>query len=287
VRKMNIQSFSGLLLAKNDCGKHRGFISKTRHYCSSIGKQTGKSTSKAICISLTSVLIVSFLAFAMVGGAITSSQTIHMMGSIAYPTPTPTSNQNNLAPLSVWGYGPYSSKYSTVTWQGKTAIKLLNYGQPFYDAWHSAIEREVDSPGIKIKPGDVIVFNVWLWTEASTQGDTGQYSGASIEIDPFVGSGRICAVNLPIGTLVGTGIDSGSNSNIQAIVPWGSGRWVQMSMTWTVPKYVYSDGCGIGGQGGGPYTPDGMIAIIQGLSYVNPPNEGAAVYIADPQIFIQ
>jgi hypothetical protein len=246
----------------------------------------------AIVISI----LVSSFALAIVHGSVSSTQAIHMSGSIVYPSPspipTPSPTANNLAPIALypdgaWGYSPYASYYSIVTWQGQKAIKLLDYGPAFAAFGGSSIDREVDTwPLIAVKPGDVVVLKAWVWTEPSTLGDGSTYHGASIEIDPYSGNSRISAVNLRNGELVGTGTNNYQNgwANPQSTVPWGSGGWVQMSMTWTVPNTLQADGFG-GFALGTEVTPTGFSAIIQGLSS-STGNEGAVIYIYGTSICI-
>jgi hypothetical protein len=68
-------------------------------------------------------------------------------------------------------------------------------------------------------------------------------------------------------------------------VPWGSNAWVHLSMTWTVPETLQSDGLSVYPVGT-VVQPTGFIAIIQAFSS-NPGAEGAAMYVRDAGLYVQ
>jgi hypothetical protein len=253
-------------------------------------------------VSVISIILVGFFALTLVNGAVSSNHTIHMTGLISYPspipTPTPAPNPNNLAPLGIypngeWGFGPYASKSGLVTWQGQTAIKILDYGTTpdasssgwgAYTGRFGSFDREIDSQMIPIKPGDVVVFKVWLWVPDSTIGDNGNiWRGATVEIDPYDGGSYTTAYYLPQGQTSGTVITY-PDPTFQATVPWGTNQWVQLTLTWTVPQYVYSSPIGTGGAGSA-HVPNGMIIVIGGLSS-SPGTEGSPIYVRGTELYI-
>lgn len=268
-----------------------------------------------------SACLISLFTLAIVNGTVASSQAIHMTGSIAYPspslsptpmptpTPTPATNSKNLAPLpdgftyaltgqTGIGYPTYSSKIIyPVTWQDKTTLKLLNYAVAPFTGGSGKYDRELDSKFYtnSIKPGDVVTFKAWFWTESSTNGDNGNpLFGANIEIDPLGPNGRICAVNNLNGigktdydpTQAGSnGYDNSGYDYSNTCVPWGSGAWVQLSMTWKVPNTLYADAFNPGYSQGTVVQPTGFCAIIQ-VASSRPGSEGAAVYISGTELYI-
>jgi hypothetical protein len=294
--ELNAKTAIHCLLKKSRLCKHsRRFSFTLSNYSSSNLLTTKSNNRKILSITLISVALVSVFMLCITSGAVVSNSTIHMSGTIAYisptstpiPTPTlpPTGNTINLAPLSAWSYLPYASKYTyPVTWEGQTAIKFTDYGPP-YAGPNGGVDRELDAPYVSVKAGDIVVFKALLWTEASNIGDTSSYHGADIEIDAFNGNNRICAVNNNNG--VGTGDYNNGVWAPYAVIPWGSGKWVQLSMTWTVPNTLQSDGYnGANGYSLGTVVqPNRFGAIIQAFSS-NPGAETAAVYICGTELYV-
>jgi hypothetical protein len=168
-----------------------------------------------------------------------------------------------------------------VTKGSQTAAKLL---VQFNTPWPGC-DREIDSNYIAVSPGDVVYESAWFWTESSTIADSNLKHGAAMGVDPysFNGDGRICEVDPQNG--VGTpdrvnGVYGSSGD----IVHWGSGAWIHMSMLWTVPASLSSDGFGV-------YpldqtvAPTGFIAWITGESS-NAGHERAAIYVWNTTIWV-
>ena len=243
-------------------------------------------------------ILIGFFALAMVHGAVTSNQTIHNIGVISYPSatpaPTPTPNANNLAPFGIypngaWSYTPYASKYSTVTWQEKTAIKLDCFGKP-YGGNNGEVDRELDvNTAIRVNLGDTIVFKAWFWVPDSTIGDNGNpLRGGALEIDPYQGSQYINPVYLDSngGSISGNGVPAvvnGAWAHNPKTITWGTNQWVQMSLTWKVTQLT---GCGIGSSSATQlYTPDNVYVVLYGCS-TNPGTEQAPIYITGTELYI-
>jgi hypothetical protein len=192
------------------------------------------------------------------------------------PTPTTPPSTNNLAPLpSGWGtpgWMPSSDFIYPVTRSGQTRAKILDSGLS-----SGTCDREIDSNWIAVSPGKVVYLSAWLWTESSTIGDNGDsWWGAAMGLDAYSNSGRICEVDPQNG--IGTPDRvNGVYATWKDMVPWGSGAWVHLTMTWTVPSTLSSDGFGdypLDAQ----VAPTGFIAWITGFSS-NPGHEGAAIYV--------
>jgi hypothetical protein len=208
------------------------------------------------------------------------------------PTPIPTASPapaNNRAVMPTfwsypnsagWGIGnpSYSSAYVyPMTKGGQTALQMKP--NPVYISHGYPDISELDGAWTKISPGDVVVYKAWIWTDSSTIGSKASNEGGTICIDVYSSSGRICQINNNHG--VGTpDISNGVYNWYFDIVNWGSGKWVQLTMTWKVASsYQYDDGS---------YrydTPVGCIPFINAVSH-NTSSEQASIYVYGTELYI-
>jgi hypothetical protein len=200
----------------------------------------------------------------------------------------------NLAPIpngwdhSITGQrGIHSSPYIIypVTQDGRTAIKMER--DPIYVTTNNAVSvsNELNALWLAIKPGDHIVFKMWLWSEDSTVGDNGNaYAGAMMGIDVYGGLGRICGLSTPDGQCAWPNYTPAYTQNI---VPFGSKTWTQKVMDFTVqPTYIADP---YNPSGGNPVyaqvVPNGMIPTLNLYTH-NPTTENACIYVADVELYI-
>lgn len=251
--------------------------------------------SLSLIVILVLSVVYSFLT-ASVLSQNTTSQTVQSQGEILYapqPTPTPTPDPRNLAPVPEgWtksitkqrGIGSSSSIVYPVYWQGRTAIRLDP--DPDYIArWGWPVTNEINSAWFSIKPGDHIVFKMWLWTTSSTVGDDGNpfAGGAMMGIDVY-GNGRICGLTTPDGKCAWPDYTPEYTQNI---VPFGSGAWIQKTMDFIVQDYYIADPFNVEG-GHEAYehvVPTGMIPTLN-INTHNPNTEKASIYLADTELYI-
>jgi hypothetical protein len=216
----------------------------------------------------------------------TAQINVNSNGNITYPT-----SSTNLCPIppaafwsypksAGWGIGTpeYSSAYVyPMTKGGQTAVQMkpnslyISYGFPDIS--------ELDGVWTRLYPGDVVVFKTWIWTDSSTIGSRDTSEGGAIGIDVYSSSSRICQINNIRG--VGTpDISNGVYNWNMDIVNWGSGKWVLLSMTWTVgSSYQHDDGSG-------KYeTPVGCIPFINAISH-SPSTERASIYVYGTELYI-
>lgn len=164
-------------------------------------------------------------------------------------------------------------------------LKLLHYS-PDYTLYNSAADREINSAWTSIPTGSTLVFSAWVWTEASTIGDThSDQMGATLGIDLYGPEGRICEVENKNGVGVALTHNGIYDDYGRDTVQWGSGRWVQLSMTFTMPSQVPMDHSPERWEPYGMYDVGAFIPWICGNSE-SPGNEQAAIYIRDIQLYI-
>jgi hypothetical protein len=172
----------------------------------------------------------------------------------------------NLAPLKVWdltyGTGPQIIKLDyAVTYNGQPTIRLDRHTSADMNN-----ARECNTNGIRIQPGDRIVFKCWMKTTKSGFGDTNLYSGARIGID-FYGSGRcLGAVQSPTYPDTHLGVR-------QNYVNWGTSQWTERTIQFTVPKTI------------GGITPTAMILWMQVWSSTYGSTDPGQAWFANPQLY--
>ncbi len=196
------------------------------------------------------------------------------------PTPTPTPVQSqNLDPIPS-GWGTYEIAPSSFTgnvhldttteYNGQESIRL----DPSPIGTNTA--RECDGLWLSAKPGQHIVFTVWIKTTGSSYGDKNAQSGARIGFDYYGNDGRICGVQYS-----GAYTTSYTNAQLAAqYVPWGTGTWVERTIDTIVPSTVYSD------SDGSAHTPSGIIPTMQVWSIIYGANDQGQAWFADPQVTI-
>ena len=156
---------------------------------------------------------------------------------------------------------------------------------PYVGLWGYG-SREIDSAWTPIHPGDTVVFSAWIWTDASTIGDSEYGHSANIGIDAYGSVGRITQINNKDG--IGTPTYSNGVFDYTWVhVPWGSGAWVHVSETWIVPNTLQTDGASAYSNSAG-YTvvPCAIIAWIGSGAPDHAPIEGAAIYVRDIELCI-
>ena len=138
---------------------------------------------------------------------------------------------------------------------------------------------------IYVKPGDHIVYSVWMKTNASTIGDKTASSGIRLGIDFYTNNGtqnqRIIGVQSPDGqfpTLMGGVLTFPSNQYLN-YVNWGS-DWQQRTMDFIVPNQYPSDGFG-SFPAGQMVTPTQIVPWIQVWSDVNGNADNGIAWFAD------
>jgi hypothetical protein len=214
---------------------------------------------------------------------ITSSTTISSVGTIQYTPAT------NFAVIPAdWRIGE--------TWNAPTYLdyNVLHNGNPSIrmekgtDASKSREILDADKTqsdwSIRVKPGDHIVFKVWMKTSASSIGDTTPASGIRLGIDFYTASGRINGIQSPDGSYWTPSGGWPSNQYLN-YVNWGS-DWEQRTMDFTMPNQYPSDGLL------GPYpagqlvTPDRMIPWIQVWSDSHGNADNGTAWFADAELYI-
>jgi hypothetical protein len=250
-----------------------------------------------LSLSLIVILVLSVVCSFLTASVLsqnTTSQTIQSQGEILYapqPTPTPTPNPRNLAPVpDGWtksitnqrGIGSSSSIVYPVYWQGRTAIRLDSDTDYIAIGWPDT--NEINSALFSIKPGDHIVFKMWLWSESSTVGDDrNPYSGAMMGIDVY-GNGRICGLTTPDGKCAWPDYTPAYTQNI---VPFGSGEWIQKTMDFIVQDTYIADPFNppSGHSAYDVVVPNGMIPTLTIYTH-NTNTEKASIYLADTELYI-
>jgi hypothetical protein len=241
---------------------------------------TTSAHERRYSIILLFVLIACPLLLSSADAQSTAQVAVLSGGIIIFPTPTATSTPllNNLAPLpSAWhltyGTGPQIIHLDTsVTYNGQPSIRLDRHTSADINTG-----RECNTGGIRIKPGDHIVFKCWMKTTASGYGDTNPYSGARIGID-FYNSQRIAALQSPTYPDTNLGVR-------QNYVNWGTSQWTQRTIEFVVPQTIPADGW-IGYPAGSLQTPTAMILWIQVWSSTYGSTDPGQAWFANTELYI-
>jgi hypothetical protein len=143
--------------------------------------------------------------------------------------------------------------------------------------------RECDGPWIDVKPGDHIVFSVWIKTSASGFGDTSTQSGGRIGIDFYGSIGGIRPILTPDGN---PNFDDKDNTYVH----WGTGTWTKMTMDFTVaPTYNYVYGS-TGSTGrypdGALVTPVAIIPWMQVWSGTYGGDDSGSAWFSNSELYI-
>jgi hypothetical protein len=147
-----------------------------------------------------------------------------------------------------------------------------------------AADKTQSDWSIRVKPGDHIVFRVWMKTNASTIGDTTPTSGIRFGIDFYVtGGNRITATQSPDGAYWTPSGGSPSNQYLN-YVNWGQ-DWTQRTMDFIVQNQYPSDGGG-SYPAGQMVTPDGIVPWMQVWSDAHGNADNGIAWFADAELYI-
>ncbi len=203
------------------------------------------------------------------------------------PTPTPSpapTYANNLEPIPTgWSRatngmwlsvgGVSNVKLDTAnTFNGNPSIRI----DPVWTSGNSG--REANGKPLNIKPGDHVVFKVWIKTSAPAawEGDR----GARIGIDFYGPNGRIIGVNTPDGQTWTPWNQWPRNENLN-FVSWGNSNWKQIVMDFWVPNSFVADYWSA--YPTGTYvTPTSLIPWMQVCSTV----DGGQAWFANAEFYI-
>jgi hypothetical protein len=215
---------------------------------------------------------------------ITSNTTISSAGTVQYAGPPAT----NFADIPAdWRIGE--------TWNAPTYLdyNVLHNGHPSIrmekgtDATKSreilAADKTQSDWCIRVKPGDHIVFTVWMKTSASTIGDTSRSAGIRLGIDFYTASGRINGIQSPDGSYWTPSGGWPPNEYLN-YVNWGY-NWTQRTMDFIIPNQYPSDEFG-GYPAGQLVTPDRMIPWIQVWSSSHQNADDGIAWFADAELYI-
>ncbi len=145
---------------------------------------------------------------------------------------------------------------------------------------------ELDGKWCTVTPGQTVTISAYFWTEAATTSETLQFSGGILGADMYCNSGRVVQIN----NHNGAGVPAYSNGNydyyMQA-VPFGSGGWVKLTMSWTIQSTYQADGWGGAGNfpAGTTLVPTAFIPWVS-LDSSNPSSEHAKMYVYGTELYI-
>jgi hypothetical protein len=136
---------------------------------------------------------------------------------------------------------------------------------------------------INVKPGDQIIFIIWMKTGASTINDNSASAGVRFGIDLSNNHGRITAVQTPNGSYWTP--QNGYPTNQAAnYVQWGS-DWTRRIMNFTIQSTYPTDGL-LGGEKGILETPSSMVPWVQVWSETNSNRDEGTAWFADVELYI-
>jgi hypothetical protein len=201
------------------------------------------------------------------------------------PTPTPTpvapaapsSNGNSLISVNDGDW------YIDSTWALCPALNVVldtsvTYGgSPSWEITLSSVNMGADHGGLSVAPGDEIVFSCWIKTSAATlSADVGNpQAGGRIGISMYGPNGGICDVSTPNG--VGTPTNS-----FNTYVPFGTGGWTQVTMSFTVSSSYQASGSYGGYSAAQWVTPTAIIPWVAVWSDTQGSAEHGTAWFADP-----
>ena len=235
----------------------------------------------AIIITLLiSIVIVNFASSA----SVTPGVTISFVGSVSGTTTTTTNYADVPADWRIgetWNAPTYLD--NNVLYNGEPSIRM----EKGTDASKSREILDADKTQsnwcVRIKPGDHIVFKVWMKTSASTIGDTSSSSGVRLGIDFYSSGSRITGSQSPDGSVWTPSGGYPSNQNLN-FVKWGS-DWTQRTMDFIVPNQYPTDGW-LGGTKGVMTTPNGMVPWIQVWSDSHQNADNGIAWFAHAEVYI-
>jgi len=141
---------------------------------------------------------------------------------------------------------------------------------------------ELDGGWVAIHPGDHIVYKAWLYAESSSIGDASPNSGAVLGLDLYGSKGRLCEISTPEGTPTYPNYPA---THTQDVVQWGTFKWVQVTIDFTVQSQYMADPWGAYGSGGTYDTPNAFIPWICADSS-NSQNEYGHIYVCNTELYI-
>lgn len=138
---------------------------------------------------------------------------------------------------------------------------------------------------IQVKPGDHVVFKIWMKTNPSTTGLNGiTNAGARFGFDLYGPSGRIweCSWGFPDTTDFNT-----YNWAAYKFVPYGTSTWVQGIIDGYIPTKIFTKNDGYSG-GSGIIPPQQVNAIIPWvlMNPGYPSSESGQAWFADAELYI-
>jgi hypothetical protein len=143
--------------------------------------------------------------------------------------------------------------------------------------------RECDGPWLDVKPGDHIVFSVWIKTTASSYGDTSTQSGGRIGVDFYGSLGGIRPILTPDGN---PNFDDKDNTYVH----WGTSTWTKMTMDFYVAPtydYVYASTGSTGRYPDGALvTPTGIIPWMQVWSGTYGGDDSGSAWFSNSELYI-
>lgn len=184
-----------------------------------------------------------------------------------------------------------------VSWGGQTCIKMQPdsaYETMAYDSWGGVCELDGYLP---ISAGDVVSWSVWIWTGASSTGDTSANHGAIFGCDMYGSGAGYTGRIQEVDDVGGVGVPDYNGASYSYVkdgwVPWGSGGWVHDSMTVTVASTYISDGFNgaVGsGTGGAPLgtvmTPTMICPWICTETSKGSSSETGVAYIYGTELYV-
>lgn len=201
------------------------------------------------------------------------------------PTPsataTPAPNINSLISITDGKW------YTDSTWAVCPALNVVldrtdTYGgSSSWEITLSSANVGADHAGLGVAPGDQIVFSCWIKTSAATlSADVGNpQAGGKIGFSAYGPNGGICDVSTPNG--VGTPTNS-----FNTYVPFGTGTWTRVTMSFTVPSSYQASGSYGGYSAGQWVTPTAIIPWFGIWSDTQGTNEHGTAWFADPVLTI-
>lgn len=174
---------------------------------------------------------------------VTPSASTPTTSPVPTPTATPTttpSSATNLEPIpSAWSRAT-NGMYLSVGGVGNVVLdyNVLFNGNPSIRIDPKSYNEEANGKSLSIKPGDHIVYKVWVKTSSSALGETSR--GARIGIDFYGSNGRIIGVNSPDGQTWTPDKGWPENEN-QNFVAWGTSNWKQLVIDFVVPNTYPAD----------------------------------------------
>jgi len=176
----------------------------------------------------------------------------------------------------------------SVLHNGHPSIRMEKGSDPSKPREILAADKTQSDWCIRVKPGDHIVFKVWMKTSASTIGDNSPYSGVRCGIDFYAPAGDGTEGTYITGTATPYGetwTPSGGFPVNQKLnyVNWGS-DWQQRTMDFIVQNQYYTDP--FTSNPGQLMTPDRIIPWIQVWSDTYGNADNGIAWFADAELYI-